>query len=119
MKMELTEAQLDIVYSIARIQIKDLTFILLSPLHLKEIYNHCKEENYDITENEVSKEVRKQLNQWAKVKNNPELFGNLLDSTEKNWLRHHVFSYYMKNGTNKGLWAKLEIQEALDNLHLN
>ena len=116
--MELTEAQEKIVYDIALIQVRDLAFILLTGAYNK-VYHEMKQENYEVTMKEVRDEVRKQLNQWSKVKRKPELFPSLLDSTEKGWLRHHVFGYYMKHNKTDGLWAKLNIQDELDKLNLN
>lgn len=116
--MEITEPQKKIIYDIAKIQTKDLAFIILTGAY-EQVYHEMIEENYEVTMKEVQAEVRKQLNQWAKVKKKPELFGQLLDSTEKGWLRHHVFAYYMKHNKTEGLWAKLNMDEKLDKLNLN
>lgn len=117
--MELNKAQQKIVYDIAKIQTKDLTFILLSPDLLRQVYDRLKKENYETSMKEVKDEVRKQLNQWARVKREPSFFPKLLDSTEKGWLRHHVFAYYMKHDKTEGLWKKLNIDDELDKLNLN
>lgn len=117
-KMKLTKAQEDIIYRIAKVQVKDLTYIMVENKY-EPIYYEMIEENYEVTMKEIAQEVRIQLRQWAKLKRDPSSFSKLLDSTEKGWLRHHVFHYYMKNSSAPGLWAMLNMEERFNDLNLN
>jgi len=107
----LTQEQKQVIQEIRQEQEK--SFLELLEGYSERIYNELLEEGYDVDIGEISTEIAIKLKQWAKVRDYPDRFLNLLDGQELGIIKHYLINDYNGNPHTRGLWKKLNLFEEL------
>lgn len=80
----------------------------------KQIQHELEEEGYEVSFADIAVEVARELEQWDKVRDNPEEFLRLLDEQNIGMIKHHLVQDYLGHPDSKGIWKKLNLRDQVN-----
>ena len=77
----------------------------------ERLFMELREEGYNISFSDIAYEAAKLLEEWDKVREDPERFLQLLDDQNISLIKHHLIQDFLGHEETRPIWRKLNLYD--------